>query len=163
MKFKKIKIPQAEWDKATQDKFAKWEQTNLTEEERLGLAYCRFNCWQWDDIFCPCPEGFYDLPRFSDKPGVLTREGFIDVQLEEIERTLTPAQQSMYWWKFEMNATEDEWRQWYYIDRIIENAKRKDQRKRRERRVRAVIGAVLAVGLGWAIGTMIGTFLRLLA
>lgn len=161
MKFRKI--PLGAFDKELQDEFAKIEQTNLTAEERLGLAYCRFNCWQWDDIFCPCPEGFYDLPRFSDKPGVLTREGFIDVQLEEIERTLTPAQQSMYWWKFKLNATEDEWRQWYYIDRIIENAKRKDQRKHRERRVRAVIGAVLAVGLGWAIGTMIGTLLRLAA
>lgn len=120
MKFRKIKIPQAEWDKATQDKFAKWEQTNLTEEERLGLAYCRFNCWQWDDIFCPCPEGFYDLPRFSDKPGVLTREKYIRRPRKQIKEYLGEAKTSMYWWKFALGRSESEWREWYFVERLEE-------------------------------------------
>lgn len=125
MKFKKIKISQAEWDKATQDKFAKWEQTNLTEEERLGLAYCRFNCWQWDDIFCPCPEGFYDLPRFSNGAGVLTREKYIRRPKKQIEEYLGKTKTSMYWWKFELGRSESEWREWYFVDRL--EAERRSQ------------------------------------
>ena len=39
-----------------------WLQ-NLNKIDRLGLAYCRLNCWEWDNIIGPKPEGFDNASR----------------------------------------------------------------------------------------------------
>lgn len=123
MKFRKI--PLGAFDKELQDEFAKIEQTNLTDEERLGLAYCRLNSYLWDELIAPCPEGFYDLPCFSNGAGVLTREKYTRRPKKQIKEYLGEAKTSMYWWKFALGRSESEWREWYFVDRL--EAERRSQ------------------------------------
>lgn len=41
--------------------------SEMTQEEidRWGLAYCRANCWEWDELFGEKPDGFDDMPTFA--------------------------------------------------------------------------------------------------
>lgn len=151
MKFKKI--PLGAFDKELQDEFAKIEQTNLTDEERLGLAYCRLNSWQWDDLFGPCPEGFYDLPYSSGKPGVLTRDVYTQRPKEQIRAELGIAKVSMYWWKFILGKSEEEWKRWYYTEWPAEYAKMTRIRERRERLkdVLSTVAMYACIGLACVI------------
>ena len=34
------------------------KEKELTQTERLGLAYCRLNCWEWDDFIGEKPKDF---------------------------------------------------------------------------------------------------------
>ena len=34
------------------------QEKKLNYVDRLGLAYCRLNSWEWDDAVGPKPEGF---------------------------------------------------------------------------------------------------------
>lgn len=154
MKFKKMNVTQADIDKAVQDDYAQWDSADLTEKERLGLAYCRFNAWQWDDIFAPCPENFYSLPSFSNDPNTLTRDMYIKRPMEQINEKLSTAERSMYWWKFRLKKTEAEWRQWYYIDLPAEDFEIKKQIKKETREAlikRVLIAAVICACLVAAI------------
>ena len=114
------KVFQSDFDKAKQDAYAEWENANLTVEERLGLAYCRLNSYLWDELIAPCPEGFYDLPCFSNGAGVLTREKYIRRPRKQIKEYLGEAKTSMYWWKFALGRSESEWREWYFVERLEE-------------------------------------------
>lgn len=38
-------------------------EEDLTHEERLALAWCRLNRWEWDEYIGPKPDGFDDLPN----------------------------------------------------------------------------------------------------
>lgn len=156
-----VGIPQEEQDRECQAMYDQYDTAGLTKEERLGLAYCRFNSGLWDDIFSSCPEGFYELPLTSDKPGVLTRRTYTAAPREQIRKMLSEAQRSMYWWKFAVGKTEEEWRRWYYIDRPRELAEMKWQHKRRERIKELVKAAASGAGLGVAIGAIIGALLWL--
>ena len=84
-------------DKILQIRFAKWEKTCRTEEERLGLAYCRFNCWQWDELCGPCPENFYELLPFSRLQGQKTRKDYIDEKIEWVWQQLGAKKCLHYW------------------------------------------------------------------
>lgn len=142
--------------------YDQYDVAGLTKEERLGLAYCRFNSGLWDDIFCDCPEGFYDLPLTSDKPGVLTRRTYTAAPREQIREMLSEAQRSMYWWKFAVGKTEEAWRRWYYIDQPKELAEMKRQCAREER-IRGMLSAAAnGTSFGLMIGIIIAAVLRLI-
>ena len=76
--------------------------------DRIGEAFVRMNCWEWDDICGPKPEGFdlltdkekHRLPAFNDA-------------MNQIRKHLTHEQMSMYWWTIKLGRTYDEWRAWY--------------------------------------------------
>ena len=40
-------------------------ESKLNPEDRLGLAYCRMNCWEWDDYMGNKPEGFEEGNKFE--------------------------------------------------------------------------------------------------
>ena len=160
-KFTRVEIQQEEQDRGCQAMYDQYDTADLTKEERLGLAYCRFNNGLWDDIFASCPEGFYNLPLISDKPGVLTRRAYTATPREQIRGMLSEEQLDMYRWKFNLGKTEEEWRQWYYIDRPRELAEMKWQHKRRERIKELVTAAASGAGLGVTIGAIIGALLWL--
>jgi len=76
--------------------------------DRIGEAYVRMNCWEWDDICGPKPDGYdeltgnekYKLPAFSDA-------------FDQIKRHLSHEQRSMYWWTIALGRTQEAWREWY--------------------------------------------------
>lgn len=162
-KFTYVGISQEEWDKGNRAMYDKWDTADLTKEERLGLAYCRFNNGLWDDIFAPCPEGFYDLPIISGKPGVLTRRAYTATPREQIRGMLSEEQLDMYRWKFNLGKTEEEWRQWYYIDRPKELAAMKRQ-SAHEERIREILSAIrTGASIVAVIGFIIAALLWLAA
>lgn len=112
----------------------------LNKVDRLGLAYCRFNCYNWDEIAGPKPEGFDDLPdddryslerishpvimfilsklfpkKYAQKP---TKHDFISPIMRGIESEIGNANVSRCWWVYEMKRTEEDWRTWYYNQRF---------------------------------------------
>lgn len=95
-----------------------WLQ-NLNKIDRLGLAYCRLNCWEWDNIIGPKPEGFDNLPDFDPKKGRLfhktqkSKEDYIGPAMKAIESIIGAANVSRCWWKFVLGKTEDEWFRWF--------------------------------------------------
>lgn len=84
-------------------------ESKLNPEARMGLAYCRMNCWEWDDYMGNKPEGFEENKFEALMP-----------YLKKIESTIGKNNCNKYWWVFEIGKTEDEWAQWYYVDRYKE-------------------------------------------
>lgn len=97
-------------------------ESTLNETERLGLAWCRLNMWEWDD-YLPRPKGFDQLPhhpkyiswpirwRVSSK---LTQEDYIIAAMKNIEGSIGPAYTSMCWWRFALKKSYAEWKDWYF-------------------------------------------------
>ena len=42
-------------------------ETELSSVDRLGLAYCRLNRYEWDNILGEKPANFDDLPKTKQK------------------------------------------------------------------------------------------------
>lgn len=100
------------------------DESTLKFNERLGLAYCRLNCWQWDEIIGTKPEGFDDLPDCrhpSHGSQGLYKEDFVTPACNAIASILGSAQCSRYWWRFKLGRSDAEWVQWYIQDRIRVN------------------------------------------
>lgn len=107
-----------------EDRYSWVDESSLNRTERLGLAYCRLNTWQWDDLFVEKPEGFDDLPnhvfhKSVFKKQIITKGYYIDPIMEEITRTLGEANVSWFWWKFALRETKENWEKWYYADRLF--------------------------------------------
>lgn len=85
------------------------DKSRLNPEARMGLAYCRMNCFKWDEYMGEKPEGFeknkYELLKSS---------------MKKIRNLLGENNCSKYWWIFELGRTEDEWAHWYYVDKYKE-------------------------------------------
>lgn len=101
------------------------DENGLSMIDRLGLAYCRLNCSEWDDILGPKPEGFDDLPSRSPKQGIgrkhqLCKEDFLGAALRGISSIIGEANCSRCWWKFKLGKSEEEWFRWYVTDRFRE-------------------------------------------
>ena len=43
------------------------DEGHLNRTERLGLAYCRLNSFEWDPILGEKPDGFDNLPNYTEK------------------------------------------------------------------------------------------------
>ncbi|MBD5151288.1 MAG: hypothetical protein HDT16_02060 [Oscillibacter sp.] len=122
-------------------KYNAFEEASLSQIDRLGLAFCRLNCWEWDDIVGPKPEGFDDL-RISDRFSVERyRHPFLMWVLEKIDpdtyqrgrykfdythpaieaitSVIGEANTSRCWWKFELRRTETEWWNWYCTEKFL--------------------------------------------
>lgn len=99
------------------------DESKLNRIDRLGLAYCRLNDYQWDDLIGPKPEGFDDLPRSvkrrwpwqKKKP---CKSDYIRPAIEGIESIIGEANISRCWWLFVLGKTEEEWFRWYVSERF---------------------------------------------
>lgn len=92
--------------------------------DRLGLAFCRLNCYEWDEIVGPKPEGYDELPdedSFSIKK-ILNHKKYrrnpskyeyIHPAIEAIKSIIGDANCSRCWWIYKLGRTEQEWFRWY--------------------------------------------------
>lgn len=91
------------------------DETTLDRTDRLGLAWCRLNLWQWDPIL-GSPDYWDSLPeskpwwKFWGRPARWQETTRI---MREIEEMIGAANISRCWWKFALGRTEDEWIRWY--------------------------------------------------
>lgn len=118
MKFEKTLHIDEKWDEALTAQYAAYEKPDMSEKERLGLAFCRLNSWLWDDMVGECPKDFYSLPHHSEDGK--SRSDYITVPLEEIEAKLGEEDSSKYWWLYGLGMTEIEWYEWYFGERLEE-------------------------------------------
>lgn len=89
------------------------DETTLNFEQRLGLAYCRLNSWQWDDIVGPKPNDFDSIEDLSVK------SEYLHEPFQRIANIIGERNCNKYWWIFVLDKTEDEWVEWYYRDYIF--------------------------------------------
>ena len=114
------------------------DESALDRTDRLGVAYCRLNSWEWDEYMGPKPENFDSLPEFDknymkrvNHPIIMrilerifptryakksTKQDYIRPKIKRIEQDIGGANVSRCHWVYGMKRTEDEWRQWYYSD-----------------------------------------------
>ena len=81
-------------------KYEHIDESRLSIVDRLGLAYCRLNSYEWDDIL-------------GEKPKNIRQELCMK-KMMAIQEIIGSANTNRCWWKFELGRTEDEWRAWYY-------------------------------------------------
>lgn len=77
--------------------------------DRIGLGFCRMNCFEWDEeLFGPPPEGW-------DKLGPYARYQHPEFRYysDLIDDILPEKMKSMYWWTIELERTYKEWEEWY--------------------------------------------------
>ena len=92
--------------------------TDDLSPDRLGQAYCRLNCWEWDPILGDEPEGFKSNPRAYVMPAI---RGIISI--------IGEAAANKYWCQYECGKTEIEWFRWYtspagpFGDRLVDHSK----------------------------------------
>ena len=86
------------------------DETTLNFEQRLGLAYCRLNSWQWDDIVGPKPNDFDNIED------LLVKNEYLYEPFQRIINIIGERNCNKYWWIFVLDKTEDEWVEWYYKD-----------------------------------------------
>ena len=96
--------------------------SSLDHVERLGLAFCRLNNWEWDPMLGPKPEGFDDLPHFDPRGSLMrkiiprrTKEDYITPVMHRITEIIGKANTSRCWWLFSLGRTEREWLRWYLL------------------------------------------------
>lgn len=75
------------------------DERKLSITDRLGLAYCRLNSYEWDDLLAGEPA---------------TDTSTCCRKMMAIQEIIGEANTSRCWWKFNLGRTEDEWREWYY-------------------------------------------------
>lgn len=119
------------------------DEATLTDEERLGLAYCRLLDHQWDSYIGKKPEGYDELPEFSNG-GEPSKHWFAVPRIVGIVRLLGEAKVSWYYWKFVLGRTYDEWVRWwleqemggwpdgYFPEETSAERRRRSQAKRAE-------------------------------
>lgn len=95
------------------------QEKELNYVDRLGLAYCQLNSWEWDDAVGSKPEGFDELPRYDNRKfkrirkKIKTKDDYLTPAIKRIELIIGRANMSRCWWKFELEKTEEEWKEWY--------------------------------------------------
>lgn len=101
------------------------DEGKLNQMDRLGLAWCRFNCWEWDEYFGPKPDYFDELPERNlcgdETPyrRFRTKGDYVGPLADKIERLIGSINTSRCWWIFELGKTEEEWARWYYSDQGV--------------------------------------------
>ena len=66
------------------------DEGKLSPIERMGLAYCRLNCWDWDELIGEKPDGFEQMTNEE-------KHGYIEPQLDRIEQILGSPYTSRCW------------------------------------------------------------------
>lgn len=95
------------------------DESKLNEVDRLGLAYCRLNCSEWDDILGPKPDGFDEIPKYPApwwkfwKRNQISQHDIIIQRMRNIKSMIGKANASRCWWIFALGRTEEEWKVWY--------------------------------------------------
>lgn len=105
------------------------DESKLSYIDRLGLAYCRLNCYQWDSLLGPVPAGFDGAPDRPEKRSIFkkatkSKSDFVWPIMEAIRLIIGDANISRCWWVFVLEATEEEWMRWYVSERVAEIFKR---------------------------------------
>lgn len=102
-------------------------ESELNRTDRLGLAWCRLNCWEWDDLLGPKPPDFDDLPFVSPTTLIArirneawrkyrrSRQQYVRPARLAIETIIGKANASRCWWMFELGKSEEEWLRWYLV------------------------------------------------
>lgn len=91
----------------------------LNHTARLGLAYCRLISFEWDPILGEKPDGFDNLPDYTEKRRLPflkrkpSKHDFIAPAIRAIESIIGEANTSRYWWRFELHRSDEEWFRWY--------------------------------------------------
>ena len=83
--------------------------------ERIGLGFCRMNCFEWDEeLFGPSPEGW-------DKLNDTERHNHPEFRRyrKVIDDILPTKMQNMYWWTIKLKKTYEEWEKWWNNPRSI--------------------------------------------
>ena len=99
------------------------DESKLSEIDRLGLAWCRLNSGEWDEILGPKPDGYDELPLIPPprwqfwKRNRLSKLDIIIRRMRNIESIIGNANVSRCWWIFGLERTEAEWRNWYINER----------------------------------------------
>lgn len=94
--------------------YSKEFESSLNERERLGLAWCRLNCLEWDDYIGEKPVEFDALPiyvKLSIFPFTGKKESKFNVTypiMRCIESILGEAETDWYWWRFALERTDRE-------------------------------------------------------
>ena len=102
------------------------DEATLDRIDRLGLAYCRLNRFEWDEILGPKPDGFDDLPAYPPKRKHSTRHGsqpisksdYVEAAIWAIRSIIGEANCSRCVWVLGLGKTEAEWLQWYLNERF---------------------------------------------
>lgn len=113
-------------DRMKHDPLALIDESTLSGANRVGLAYCRLNCWQWDPMFGPDPVGFAYLPNFQG-PGK-TKHDYIAPIIRELKTHYPESLFSRCWWVYYMGKTEQEWLDWYTSKQLGHRVNQSDDR-----------------------------------
>lgn len=129
------------------------DESKLSPVERLGLAYCRLNCWIWDELVGDKPDGFEQMT--NDEKHV-----YVHPQLNRIEQILGSPYVSRCWWIYVMGKTEEEWLEWRELTKLLVecendgeyNAQRTEDNGKH---LQNQIAPVLAFCIGFALGLLL--------
>lgn len=99
------------------------DDSMLSAVDRLGVAACRLNCWEWDEIIGPKPEGYDQLPRYIPERPFRIRKGlskhdYTKPAIKAIESIIGKANISRCWWKYVLGRDETEWLKWYVNEHV---------------------------------------------
>ena len=79
------------------------QEKELNYVDRMGLAYCRLNSWEWDEIIGPKPDGFDELPWYDNRKfkkfrkKIRTKSDYLTPAIEGIKSIIGEANLSRYW------------------------------------------------------------------
>ena len=98
------------------------DEDKLDPVGRLGLAWCRLNCGEWDKLLGDKPEGFDKLPMMTRKRFFGKKKpckyDVVRPMMMAIESIIGEAYTSLYWWVFKLGRTKEEWFEWYLTERF---------------------------------------------
>lgn len=100
-------------------RYSEIDESKLSTVERLGLAYCRLNSGEWDELVGPKPEGWDKMPDYDYNRQRTLYPTKADYQLrsmQAIENIIGKAEVSRCHWRFELGKTEEEWLAWYLYE-----------------------------------------------
>lgn len=124
----------------------------LSPVERLGLAYCRLNCWIWDELVGDKPDGFEQMTNEE-------KHVYIYPKLNRIEQILGRPYVSRCWWIYEMDKTEEDWLKWRESQIVYEKEYDRYENVQRPKedgkKLQPKIASVLAFCAGFCFGSLL--------
>ena len=124
------------------------DESKLSPIERLGLAYCRLNCWVWDELIGAKPDGFEQMTNEE-------KRGYIEPQLNRIEQMLGKPYTDRCWWVYEMGKTEEEWLEWRASRMPDERENNAQRTEENGKHLQNQVAPVLAFCIGFALGLLL--------
>lgn len=100
------------------------DESTLSQTDRLGLAWCRLNKWEWDEILGPKPKDFDHLPKtlpngiFVHRSQLKSKIDYTRPAKKAIESVIGEANASRCWHVYELGRTEEEWLRWYLVHEL---------------------------------------------